>query len=293
MNYIHVILLNSIISILFSYAAYPQETQIAKSQVAGWLNRYLDESEGIINQEFYNRSRLLEKKGIDPVAFAEGLLKDVEFSDFWSDAVLLYSAKKVDEDPADLIDPFVSFMERKEKSYSKKIIEAKSGCLNTILHLVGPNFFKNETLKQKILTFAERFFAESNPIDVNQWYQYFGVSDLAAQPIQSLNPDQQMLIAYVQSHTHLCVQFAGFLYFATGDNKYSNIVQMAKKSECASLQGTIKHLESDSCLESWKSGKYELFAINRNRPQTPNPPANGDYIPGNTRDRTKVKNNKN
>ncbi|MEW6234425.1 MAG: hypothetical protein AB1656_03470 [Candidatus Omnitrophota bacterium] len=280
-------------SLFVAIAVYPQETQISKSQVAGWLNRYLDENEGIATQEFYYRSRLLEKKGIDPVAFAEGMLKDIEFSDFWDDAVWLYAAKKVDEAPETLIDPLVAFMERKEKYYPLEIIRAKSECLNIIKQLIGPNFLKNEALKQKIFTFADRFFTESDPIDINQWYHYFGVSDLAAQPIQSLNPDQQMLIAWVQSHASMGVKFAGYLYYATGDEKYEKILQAAKKSECPSVSRTAIFLETDSCLESWKSGEYEIFAMNRNRPKTPNPPANGDYIPGNTRDRTKVKNNKN
>jgi len=102
-----------------------------------------------------------------------------------------------------------------------------------------------------------------------------------------------MLIAWVQSYTRLCVQFAGYLYYATGDGKYSKIVQIAKNSNCVAVSKKAIFLETENNLAVWKSGDYELFAMNRNRPKAPNPPANSDYKPENTRERTKVKNNKN
>lgn len=215
-------------------------------------------------------SNEMNKQGKNPISFANALLEDVRFSEYWFDALYLLASAQHKNDPVDLADRLISFFEKKEDINTYQVIKSKGTSINILKQLVGPNFMKNESLNKRILSFAESFFKNNNPTDPKYWYDRFDLTDLTSFPLESLNEDQQRILHRADANARISLQLAGFIHKITSDEFYLNIVRNCMNSEKDQIRNTAKFiLNSDAWEEGWNNGRFELFNSYYTKPAMP------------------------
>ncbi|RJP21873.1 MAG: hypothetical protein C4527_22735 [Candidatus Omnitrophota bacterium] len=236
----------------------------SKDQITSWLEHYLNKDQNFFYQDYFARNSTLKEEGIDPIPFSMGLLSDVQYADFWEDAINLYTAAMYRSQnlPA-LADHLIEWLERKEIIYTSKIITFKVICLNSLLQLVGPNFFQDGMLKDKIVAFSDRFFQQGNVTDPRYWYSIYNLEAIASLPPESLSHEQNKIMIWTQTVARECVKFAGYLHYATTDKKYADIVKQSENSEFIQVRNKAITFLSVEKKDDWLSGNYELFAMYR------------------------------
>ncbi|RJP21872.1 MAG: hypothetical protein C4527_22730 [Candidatus Omnitrophota bacterium] len=247
------------------FATWSQEFP-SKDQITSWLEHYLNKDQNFFYQDYFARNSTLKEEGVDPIPFSMGLLSDVQYADFWEDAINLYTAAMYrSRNLPGLADHLIEWLERNEAVYTKDIIKFKGHCINILLQLVGPNFFQDSILKDKIITFADRFFRQGDVTKPDYWNTLYGLDNISFSQDHPISDDIRKSRVYAQSIARLCVQFAGHLYCATTNNNYLNIVEISKDSSDTQIASTAKYVLSEESKSNWYSGNYELFAMYRQR----------------------------
>lgn len=246
-------------------AVHAQENQDSE-KIQQWLNIYLDQDDQSIEGNPILHNETLRNAGIDLIPFSEGILSNVLYEEFWKEALDIYvAAKYTDNQFVELADKLIQWLERKESVYDSKVILFKMQCVNFLHQLVGPNFFQNPDLENKILAFADRFFQTGEPTRPEYWFQKFGITELAQRTKESFTTEESDTIMWAECTARVCVLFAGTLYNATNDNRYSKIVEDGLQSDYVQIQVTSKFILTDRSRSEWQSGEYELFAALKNR----------------------------
>lgn len=249
------------IMFLFLSGAHAQDQKASREQVNLWLKTYLSQQDMIQYMNPINQIYVLRQEGVDPVPFALGMISDIQYADFWNEGMKLYSASLFTEEKfVELAESLIQWLEREEPFYTSPIILFKSNCVNYLAQMVGPNLFQNPELKNKILTFAQRFFLDGEPTRPEYWYQKYGLLQTALQPKDSLTEEESEALSWAESTARLCVQFASRLYNATADERFLKIVEICLQSDSIQIKNTAQFTLSDTCRKAWRSGEYDLFA---------------------------------
>ncbi len=217
-----------------------------------------------------DRVIMMEKKGININKFSYAILNDLEYSEYWNDALFLnagnyYLHKKNEYNQ--LFFEMCDFLQREERVTSYPVLNAKVSALNIIKSLLGPKSFDDSKYKSKVLDTLSIIFKDGNPVVPTYWINKFNLSSLADSPKEDLDESQINLLHIPVTASRMCMKLFWRLSILTGDPKYFESCESVYNSDNPhpQLLGTLEFLKSDTCKSSWNSGRYDLFTFYESR----------------------------
>lgn len=247
-----------------------QEESIGQEKLLEWLNLYLTMNENDALEGSTVGLLELREKGIDPLPFSLGLISDIRYSEYWNDALRFYCYTLHEQKKfAEMAIKFAEWLDRKEVVYTGGIIKFKIWCLEFLLQMVGPNYFLDEELKKTVLDYASRYFQQGKVTDPKFWFKRFSLEKLAILPRNSLAQEDQDSLMWAETLGRESVVFAGYLFYATQDSYYENIVRESMNSEFYQVKNKAIWTLSEVSRNYWLSGRYELFASEDQPYRTP------------------------
>jgi hypothetical protein len=248
----------------FSLFTQAQENRVAKEKVIQWLKIYLEpQDESFQYAPPYTKFFSLQKKGIDPVLFSRELISDIQFSEFWNEALGLYVAGQHRKNKhVELSKDLIQWIERDESLNSSNIICFKTMCINSLKQMIGPNFSQNKDLKKVILVFADKFFKNGAITKPEFWHQKYGLVQISSKERDALSKEETEQLSWAMTKARTCVKFASYIYNLTSDKRFQKIVEESMLSEYPQIKTTAKFCLSSKSISHWSAGEYELFAKN-------------------------------
>ncbi|MFH1740592.1 MAG: hypothetical protein ABIH23_16410 [bacterium] len=237
-------------SCLVSAATETDSKKLTDEEIIRTLRTYVEESQG---RNWFHRGTMLERHGVDLKSFADALLADVSYLDYWQDA-LFFKQFHFRAEPAQLIREMLSFLQRRESFYAKPIREAKISTLLIIdATLYDPNGFENEEVKRIMLDEVAPLILNENLTDYPAWMKRLDVppdQSLKFENRRDMTPEKQEeaykqpeLVRQAQSAAEHSLGIIVKLYALTHSPEFKEAIDAAKTSKSAIVRRRAEDFE--------------------------------------------------
>lgn len=243
---------------IFSLSLVVQSVQAADQKLVNSLRDYLEIKKGMSGEHCIDIYRQMVNAGQKPLELAIGLLNDVQYSEYWTDALPLMAASLHKDDPVQLADRLIQFFNKEETIVSLDVIKSKGWSILLLKELVGPNYKKDGELMDKIMSFADDIFSKSDPTDPQYWINRFKLDKLNNLSSNS-DVDLQKIQSRIITNSRTFVEYAASLYAATNNEFYLKFVEKNANSSYDQIRITSQYCLTESYKKSWDEGYFEIF----------------------------------